>query len=147
MEEALNGKQRGTMLKDFKAFLLKQNALALAIGVIIGAAVGKIVSSIADNVINPVIGLMLPGGDWRNARIVLAHSTDASGKVTETAIGYGQLIGAIVDFVIIAFVLFLIGKTFLPKPGAAPETKECPQCKEILPAAATRCKACTQPVA
>jgi len=134
------------MIKEFKEFLLKQNALALAIGVIIGAAVGKIVGSIANNVINPVIGLLLPGGDWRDAKIVLASTTDAAGKVSEVAIGYGQLIGAIVDFVIIAFVVFLIAKAFLPKPGEAPKTKACPQCLETVPAAATRCRACSQPI-
>ena len=135
------------MVKDFKEFLLKQNALALAIGVIIGAAVGKIVSSIVDNVINPIIGLLLPGGDWRTAKIVLSSSTDAAGKVTESSIGYGQLIGAIVDLIIIAFVIFLIAKAFLPKPGEAPKTKACPQCQETVPAAATRCRACTQVLA
>jgi large conductance mechanosensitive channel len=136
------------VIKEFKEFLLKQNALALAIGVIIGAAIGKIVSSIADNVINPVIGLLLPGGSWREAKIVLSRTTDEAGKVVENSVGYGQLIGAIVDFLIIAFVVFLIVKAFIPKPGEAkPTTKECPQCREVIPIAATRCKACTQPVA
>ena len=75
------------MLKDFKDFLLKQNALALAVAVIIGAAIGKVVSSIVEDLINPVIGRMLPGGDWRNARIVLGSGTDAAtGKTTESAI-------------------------------------------------------------
>src|SRR5437899_12364529 len=135
------------MLKDFKDFLLKQNALALAIGVIIGAAIGKVVSSIAEDVINPVVGLLLPGGDWRNAKIVLAHGIDAAGKPTETAITYGHLIGSVLDFIIIALVIYWIAKAFIPKPGEAkPVTKECPQCKEIIPIAATRCKACTQPV-
>jgi large conductance mechanosensitive channel len=136
------------MLKDFKEFLLKQNALALAIGVIIGAAIGKVVSSIVEDTINPIIGLLLPGGDWRNAKIVLAHGMDAAGKPTEAAITYGHLVGSIVDFVIIALVVYLITKAFLPKPGEPkPSTKECPQCKEVIPLAATRCKACTQPVA
>jgi large conductance mechanosensitive channel len=134
------------MIKEFKGFLVKQNALALAIGVIIGAAVGKIVTSIAEDVINPIIGLMLPGGSWRDAKIVLAHGVDAAGKPTETAITYGHLIGAAVDFLVIALVVFLIVKAFLPKPGEAAPTKECPQCKELIPAAATRCKACAQPV-
>jgi large conductance mechanosensitive channel len=135
------------VLKDFKAFLLKQNALALAIGVIIGAAIGKVVSSIAEDVLNPIIGLLLPGGDWRTAKIVLARGMDASGKPTESAITYGHLIGALVDFVIIAFAVYMITRAFLPKPQEkAPATKECPQCKEVIPAEATRCKACTQPV-
>ena len=136
------------MIKDFKEFLVKQNALALAIGVIIGAAIGKVVSSIAEDVINPIIGLMMPGGDWRSAKIVLAHGVDAAGKPTETAITYGHLIGSAVDFVVIAIVIFMIAKAFIPKPGEAkPVTKECPQCKELVPIAATRCKACTQPLA
>lgn len=134
------------MIREFKEFLVKQNALALAVAVIIGAAIGKVVSSIVDHVINPIIGLALPGGSWRDARIVLSSTTDASGKVVESAIGYGQLIGAIVDFVIIALVVFMIIRYALPKPEAAPATKECPQCKTIIPAAATRCTACTQPV-
>ena len=134
------------MIKDFKAFLVKQNALALAIGVIIGAAVGKVVSSIAEDVINPLIGLMLPGGSWRDARIVLKESLDATGKPVVSSITYGHLIGTIVDFVIIAVVVFMITKAFLPKPGEPAPTKECPQCKELIPVAATRCKACTQPL-
>ena len=136
------------MIKDFKEFLLKQNALALAIGVIIGAAIGKVVSAIVDDTINPVVGLLLPGGDWRNAKIVLAHGVDAAGKPTETAMTYGHLIGSAVDFLIIALVIYMIAKAFIPKPGEAkPATKECPQCREIVPLAATRCKACTQPLA
>jgi large conductance mechanosensitive channel len=134
------------MVKEFKEFLVKQNALALAVAVIIGAAIGKVVSSIVEDVINPIIGLALPGGSWRDAKIVLSHSTDATGKVVENGISYGHLIGAIVDFVIIGFVIFMIIKYALPKPEAAPATKECPQCKTLIPASATRCHACTQPV-
>jgi large conductance mechanosensitive channel len=137
------------VLKDFKEFLLKQNALALAIGVIIGAAIGKVVSAIVEDTINPVIGLLLPGGDWRNAKIVLSHGVDAAGKPTEAAITYGHLIGTVVDFVIIALVVFMIGRAFMPKPAAkaAPTTRECPQCKDIIPIDATRCRSCTQLVA
>lgn len=135
------------MLKDFKEFLLKQNALALAIGVIIGAAIGKVVSGVADDVINPIIGLLLPGGDWRTAKIVLSQGVDAAGKPTEAAITYGHLVGLLIDFVIIAFVVYLIAKAFMPKPAEKkPDTKECPQCKEVIPIAATRCRACAQVV-
>ncbi|MEO8348391.1 MAG: large conductance mechanosensitive channel protein MscL [Acidobacteriota bacterium] len=135
------------MIREFKEFLVKQNALALAVAVILGAAIGKVVSALVDNVINPILGLALPGGSWRDARWVLSSATDASGKVVENAISYGQLLGAVVDFVIISLVVFLIIRTMLPKPAAAPETKECPQCKTLIPASATRCHACTQPVA
>jgi len=134
------------MIREFKDFLVKQNALALAVAVIIGAAIGKVVSALVDHVINPIIGLALPGGSWRDARIVLSSSTDANGKVAENAIAYGQLLGAVVDFLIIGFVIFLIIRYALPKPEAAPATKECPQCKTLIPAAATRCNSCTQPV-
>ena len=137
------------MLKDFKDFLLKQNAIALAVAVIIGAAVGKVVTSIVEDLINPVIGRLLPGGDWRNARIVLGSGLDPkTGKPFESAITYGHLLGSLVDFVIIAFVVYMLMRVFHPGPREkAPGTKECPQCKEIVPIAATRCRACTQPVA
>ena len=87
-----------TLWSEFKQFLLKQNALALAVGVIIGASIGKVVSAIADDVVNPIAGLLLPAGDWRNARIVLTRATDAAGKVTENAIAYGDLLGRVIDF-------------------------------------------------
>jgi large conductance mechanosensitive channel len=135
-----------SMVREFKEFLVKQNALALAVAVIIGAAIGKVVSSIVDDVINPILGLALPGGSWREAKIVLTRTTDATGKVVENAIQYGHLLGAIVDFVIIGLVIFMIIKYALPKPEAAPATRECPQCKTLIPASATRCNACTQPV-
>jgi len=133
-------------VREFKEFLVKQNALALAVAVIIGAAIGKVVASIVEDVVNPIIGVTLPGGSWREAKIVLSRTTDATGKVVENGITYGHLIGAVVDFVIIGFVIFLIIRFALPKPEAKPATKECPQCKTLIPAAATRCHACTQPV-
>jgi large conductance mechanosensitive channel len=133
------------MIQEFKSFLLKQNAIALAVGVIIGAAIGKVVSSIADDVINPIIGMLLPAGDWRNAKVVLSHATDSAGKVTENAIAYGDLIGRVVDFVIIALVVFIIVKIFMPKKDEKPTTKACGECGEMIPLAARRCKACCQP--
>jgi len=72
---AIRKKER-ELLKDFKGFLLKQNALALAVGVIIGAAIGKVVTAIVEDLINPLLGRLLPGGDWRNARIVLGSGLD-----------------------------------------------------------------------
>jgi large conductance mechanosensitive channel len=117
------------------------------VGIIIGVAIGKVVSALVEDVINPIIGRLLPGGDWRQARIVLGSGIDpATGKPLESAITYGHLFGAVMDFVIIAFVVYMISRVFLPKPHEAPATKECPQCKETVPAAATRCKACTQPL-
>lgn len=124
------------MVAEFRGFLTKTNALALAVGVIIGAAVGKVVSALSDDILMPVIGLFLPGGDWREAKLPLSG---------ENAILYGHFLGTLVDFVVISFVLFLILRT-LVKPVAAPaaeETKKCPECLEMIPAAARRCRACT----
>jgi large conductance mechanosensitive channel len=124
--------------KEFREFLLKQNALALAIGVIIGAAVGKVVSGIVEDVLMPVIGLVLPGGEWRSAQFALSG---------QNAIKYGDLFGRIVDFFFIAVVVFLLAKAFLEKPAAAPATKSCPECLEAIPAAAKKCRACASAVA
>jgi large conductance mechanosensitive channel len=134
------------MYKDFIAFLTKANALALAIGVIIGAATGKVVSAIVDDLLMPLIGLIMPAGDWREAQIVLSHSVDANGKTTLNAIKYGHFVGSLIDFLIIALVVFLITKLLLPKEPPAPPTKACPECLETLPAGAKKCKACTSPV-
>lgn len=130
------------MLAEFKAFLLKTNALALAIGVIIGAAVGKVVGSLVSDVLMPVIGLAIPGGTWRDAKIVLTTNPDGT---VGAAINAGVFLGAVIDFVIIATVVFLVTKSLLkPAPAApAPPTKNCPECTEAIPAAAKRCKFCT----
>lgn len=98
------------MLTEFRAFLIKANAIALAIGVVLGAAVARLVGAVADDVIMPIIGVVLPGGNWRAARVVLTSSTDATGKVTENAILYGHLLGALIDFTIVALVVFLVMK-------------------------------------
>ena len=130
------------MLQEFKAFLTKSNALALAVGVIIGAATGKVVSALVDDVIMPLISLVLPAGDWREAKIILRTATDAKGKVTETAISYGHLFGTLVDFMLIAFVVFLITKALFKPPPAPEPTKKCPECLESIPLEARKCKAC-----
>ena len=124
--------------KEFREFLLKQNAFALAVGVIIGAAIGKVVSGIVEDVLMPVIGLALPGGEWRNAQVVLSG---------QNAIKYGDLAGRILDFLVIALVVFFLTKAFLEKPAGAPATKSCPECLEAIPLAARKCRACGSPVA
>jgi large conductance mechanosensitive channel len=137
------------VLAEFRGFLTKTNALALAVGVIIGAAVASVVSAVSSDLLMPIIGLFLPGGSWRDAKIVLKTATDASGKVTENAILYGHLLGTVVDFVIVALVVFLIVKALVkpaPTPPAAP-MKTCPECLEMIPQAARRCRACTATVA
>jgi large conductance mechanosensitive channel len=130
------------VIGEFRGFLTKTNALALAIGVIIGAAVSNVVSGLASDILMPVIGLLLPKGDWRQARIVITSVKDAAGKTSESAILYGHFFGTVLDFLIIAFVVFLIVKA-LVKPAPAEPTKTCPECLEKVPAAARRCRACT----
>ena len=128
-----------TIVAEFKAFLLKQNALALAIGVIIGAAVGKVVSGMADDLIMPVVGVLLPGSEWRNSQLPLSGTN---------AIKYGDFIGRVVDFLIIALVVFAIVKIFIKEEAKPPPpaVKICPFCLESIPQAATRCRACTSTV-
>ena len=135
------------MIQDFKAFLTKSNALALAIGVIIGAAVGKVVAGVVDDLLMPIIGLVLPSGDWREAKLVLRTVTDAKGKVTESAIAYGHLIGTFVDFFFIALVVFLITRALIKPPPPGPPTKTCSDCLETIPAEARKCRACGSAVA
>lgn len=130
------------MLREFRNFLLQTNALALAVAVIIGGAVGKVVSSLVADILMPVIGLAIPGGSWREARIILSSTTDASGKVVENAMTVGTFAGAIIDFVLIAAVVFLITRMILKPPPPAPATKTCPECLESIPMAAKRCRAC-----
>ena len=129
------------MLKDFQEFLTRNNALALAIGVIIGGAVGKVVSSLANDVLMPVIGIFIPGGAWRDLKWTLTTNPDGSMGNT---IFFGQFLGSLVDFVIIAGVVFMITKMLLrPAPAAAaPASKNCPECLEMIPAAARKCRAC-----
>jgi large conductance mechanosensitive channel len=134
------------MLKDFTAFLTKSNALALAVGVIIGGATGKVVSSVADDLLMPGIATVLPPGDWREAQIVLSKSQDANGKTTVNSVKYGHFIGSVVDFTIIAFVVFLITNNLLPKEKP-PATKVCKECLETIPEKATRCRSCAVQVA
>ena len=129
------------MVGEFKAFLTRSNALALAIGVIIGAATSKLVSAVADDVLMPIVGLIMPGGDWREAKWVLETATAADGTVTENAIRYGHLLGSTLDFVIIAFIVFAIVKAAI-RPDPALPTKGCPQCLEVIPLGAKKCRAC-----
>ena len=132
------------MISDFRGFLTKTNALALAVGVIIGAAVGNVVSALAADILMPIVGVFLPGGGSRDAKIVLSSAIDAAGKVTENAILYGHFLGTLLDFIIISFVVYMIVRTLVkPVPAeAAQEMKSCPECLEMIPAAARKCRAC-----
>lgn len=137
------------MIKGFKEFLLKQSVLALAVAVIIGGAVGKVISSLVADVLMPIISLMIPSGEWRTAKLVLTSSTGADGKEVVNAVNYGTFVGAVVDFVIIAFAVYMITKALIkeaPAP-APPPAQTCPRCKETIAADATKCKFCTADLA
>jgi len=133
------------MFEEFKQFLTKTNALALAVGVIIGAGIGKLVGSIVSDLVMPVIGLVMPGGAWRELKLVLNTQPDGS---PGNAITYGAFLGNLIDFLIVAAAVFAISKLLI-RPAAEPPakpTKECPECRESVPAAARKCRYCTSPV-
>jgi large conductance mechanosensitive channel len=136
-------------LAGFKAFLLKSNALALAIGVIIGAALGTVVSSLVNDIIMPPIGLLLGRVDFKNLKIVLqpgvGSDPNAPGYVAEVAIRYGAFINVVIVFIIVALVVYMITLTFLPEPPP-PATKTCPFCKEPNAVDATKCRACASEI-
>ncbi|HXI13666.1 MAG TPA: large conductance mechanosensitive channel protein MscL [Thermoanaerobaculia bacterium] len=132
------------MLTEFKGFLTTTNALALAVGVIIGAAVADVVSAMAADILMPIVGLFLPGGDWREAKFILQTTTDASGKISQSAILYGHFIGTLLNFLLISLVVFLIVKALVRPPGPA---RKCPECLETIAADARRCRSCTAIIA
>src|SRR5579862_3338395 len=101
------------MIKGFKEFLFKNNVLALAVAVIVGGAVGKVVSSLAADLIMPLISLVLPAGNWRTAKFVLSTAVGPDGKPIENALNYGTFFGNVVDFVIIALVVYLMTKALI----------------------------------
>lgn len=137
------------MFKEFKEFVVRANVIDLAIALIIGAAFGKIVTSLVEGIIMPPIGLLLGKVDFASLFFVLDHSkgqpislADAKAKGIPV-IAYGAFINDIVNFVIIAFVIFLIIKAVnrMRKQEAATR-KDCPQCLTAIPLAATRCASC-----
>ena len=116
---------------EFRDFMLKTNMFALAMGVVIGNAVGKVVNSFVADMIMPVVGLVQPSGDWRGLKLWV--------------FGIGNILGTMLDFAIIAAVVFLVTKLFM-KPEAPPPptpSKACPQCMETIHIDAKRCKFCT----
>jgi large conductance mechanosensitive channel len=119
--------------QEFKAFALKGNAVDLAVGVVVGAAFGKIVSALVDDLIMPVVGALLPGEEWRDY------------VVTPLKFKVGHLLGSVLDFLIIATVLFLVVNKIMGalRGPVAATTKSCPECLEKIPLEAKRCRACT----
>lgn len=128
-----------SMKEEFKTFVMKGNVVDLAVAVVVGAAFGKIVSAFVDGVVMPLVSYVLPSGDWQGWTL---------GKFK-----VGAVLGATVDFLIIAFVVFLVLVKLLgsltkkkQEAPAEPTTRECPACLEQIPLKATRCKHCTSQV-
>ena len=139
------------MIKDFKAFIMKGNVLDLAVAVIIGAAFGAIVTSLVNDVIMPPIGLILGHVDFKDLFVSLNGQTyptlaDAK-KAAAPVIAYGQFLNTVINFLIVAFVIFLVvraaSKLQKPAPVAAATTKDCPYCSTAIPVTAKRCPHCT----
>lgn len=143
------------MLKEFKAFAMRGNVIDLAVGVIIGGAFGKIVTSFVNDIVMPPIGLLL--GDVTFAELFVAldgktyESLAMAKEVGAPTLNYGAFINTVIDFLIVALVIFLIIKqinrlTAKPAPAPAPAeptTKECPHCFTTIPIKAIRCPHCT----
>jgi len=129
---------------EFRAFLLKTNALALAIGVIIGGALGTVVSSLVNDIIMPPVGLVLGGVDFAAQKWVLKPAAGGD-PATEVAIRYGSFINAIIAFVVIALVVWQISRMFIKEPPPA-EVKTCPFCKEANAVDASKCRACASEI-
>jgi large conductance mechanosensitive channel len=142
--------------KEFKEFAVKGSAFDLAIGVIIGAAFGSIVTSLVKDIIMPPIGLLSGGLDFTNKFIVLRAGTNGATNFATPAEAlaakaitwnYGNFVTLIINFVIVAFSIFLVVRVFnnmkRPKPNAEPVVKDCPACTMSIPIKATRCPHCT----
>jgi large conductance mechanosensitive channel len=138
------------MLREFKEFAMRGNVLDMAIGIVIGVAFGKIIASLVDDIIMPPIGLALGNVDFANLFINLSgkdYPSVAAAKAAGAAtINYGIFFNTILNFLIIAFVLFLVIRQVnaMQKPKEAPvaTTQECPLCLSVIPIKATRCAHC-----
>jgi large conductance mechanosensitive channel len=140
-----------SFLGDFKKFALKGNVVDLAVGVVIGTAFGKIVSALVADLVMPVVALLLPTGQWRTAGWVLRKAADPKDDVI---LKYGDFLGHVLDFLVVALVLFMIvtrivklAEQRFKGPDVAATTKPCPFCCEAVPLAASRCKFCTSELA
>ena len=145
------------MLKDFKAFVLRGNVLDMAVGVIIGASFGKIVTSLVNDVLMPPLGLLMGKVDFSSLFYAMDGKEYASladlQKAGAPALKYGLFVNTVLDFVIVAFVIFLLirGVTKLlpkppPPPSVPPSMRDCPFCLSAIPMKATRCGHCTSEV-
>jgi len=138
------------VLKDFKEFAMRGNVLDLAVGVIIGAAFGKVVASLVDDVLMPPLGRMIGHVDFSNLFVSLNdthyESLAAAKAAGAPTLNYGIFINTIINFVIVAFAVFLVVRAFnrwMPKPPVPVTTKPCPQCEMPIPVGAKKCGHCT----
>jgi large conductance mechanosensitive channel len=144
--------RRRTVLKEFKEFAMRGNVLDLAIGVIIGAAFGKVVSSLVDDVLMPPLGRLIGKVDFSNLYLNLTgthYETLADAKEHGAALSYGNFINTLINFLIVAFAVFLLVRAvnkWMPKPAPPKTTKDCPQCAMPIPVAAKKCGHCTSAV-
>ncbi len=144
------------MLEEFKKFAMRGNVVDMAVGIVIGAAFGKIVSSLVKDVIMPPIGLLMGNVNFSDLFINLGDTSYESLKAAQEAgaatINYGIFINTVLDFIIIAFAIFMVIKAMNrakkreEAPSPAPTTKACPECLSDIPIAAKRCAHCTSPV-
>ena len=147
------------MIKEFKEFAMRGNVVDMAVGIIIGGAFGKIVTSMVNDIIMPPIGKAMGGVNFADKFINLGggeYKSLADAKAAGAAvIAYGSFINVVIDFIIVAFCIFLIIKAMntmkhrlehAPAAAAAPTTKECPRCFSTIPIKATRCPHCTSDV-
>ena len=125
------------MLKEFREFAMRGNVMDLAIAVIIGGAFGKIITSLVNDVLMPLIGLVLGG----------VNVSELAFTVGDAVVKLGAFLQSVMDFVVVAFVIFMLVRTLnrfkKPEPVAAPTTKDCPYCFTAIPIKATRCPNCT----
>jgi large conductance mechanosensitive channel len=131
------------LLKEFKEFAVKGNALDMAVGLIIGAAFGKIVTSLVNDVIMPPIGLLVGNVNFSDLTIPLGG---------QAAIKYGVFINSVLDFIIVAFAIFMVVKQInrlkkAPPPPPETTSKDCPKCCTTIPIKASRCPHCTSELA
>ncbi|HKT35139.1 MAG TPA: large conductance mechanosensitive channel protein MscL [Nitrospira sp.] len=142
------------MLKEFREFAMKGNVLDMAIGVIIGGAFGKIVTSLVSDVLMPPLGLVLGKVDFSSLFLNLSGTPQPSLAAAKAAgaptVNYGVFLQTVFDFIIIAFVIFMLVKQVnrlkTPAAPSAPTTKDCPLCLSTIPIKATKCAHCTSAV-
>ena len=144
------------MFKDFKEFAMKGNVVDLAVAVIIGAAFGKIVTSLVEDIIMPVVGKVTGGLDFSNMYLPLSDKVTAGLALADArklgaVLAWGSFVTIVINFLIIAFCIFLVVKALnsmkKPAPNAPATTKDCPACTMTIPVAAKRCPHCTTDLA